>query len=181
MSVRRILVGIHKRQSWRNPSARAIAAFMVFERHKSYWQNIKPAGAVGDFVAVFRAAGRYRWRIALASLGCTATVFSLIVWEEARILPKPPEVTYINSWRPDRSDAEIHAGNLVNEQKKEREAAEQAERDEKVRHIYKVIGRASGMDVDAIEAKAKAEDAASAKAASAASAAPAVAPKQPAP
>ena len=139
---------------------------MVFQRHKSYWRNISPTGAIGDFIAVVRLAGHNRWRIALLALASTATVFSLIVWEEARIEPRPPEIIYINSWRPDRTTAEIRASNLVNERKKEREAAEQAARDAEVRHIYKVIGRASGMDVDAIEAKAKAEDAASAKAAS---------------
>ena len=39
-------------------------------------------------------------------------------------------------------------------------SAEQARREEEVRKIYKTIGRASGMDVDAIEKKAMAERAA---------------------
>jgi hypothetical protein len=37
---------------------------------------------------------------------------------------------------------------------------EQAKREEEVREIYKKIGRYSGMDVDAIDARAKADKAA---------------------
>ena len=144
---------------------------MLQQRPTSYWRNISPVGAIGDFIAVFRQAGGNRLRFALLAIVCSATVFSLIVFEEARIEPRPPEIIYINSWRANRSDAEIRASNLVNQRKKEREAAEQAKRDEEVKHIYKVIGRASGMDVDAIEAKAKADEAAEAKAAAAKSAA----------
>lgn len=150
---------------WRKADCRAIGVGMVIQRHKSYWRNINPTGAIGDFVTVFRQARGYRWRFALLAVVCTAMVFSLIVFEEARIEPRPPEIIYINSWRPGRSDAEIHASNLVNQQRKEREAAEQAVRDQQVKDIYKALGRVSGMDVDAIEAKAKADAAAEARAA----------------
>ena len=154
---------------------------MVAQRPKSYWRNINPTGAIGDFIAVFRQAGSNRWRFALLALASTGAAFSLIIWEEARIQPRPPEIIYINSWRPGRSDAEIRASNIANQKKKEREEAEQAERDAEVRHIYKVLGRASGMDVDAIEAKAKADAAAEAKAAEAKAAAAKATPVPPAP
>ena len=91
-------------------------------------------------------------------------VFSLVTSEEERILPRPPHIDYITSWRPGRSDAEIIAGNIANQQRKDRLAAEQAKREEAVRGIYKSLGRASGMDVDAIDAKARADEAAEAKA-----------------
>lgn len=131
----------------------------------SIWRNIKPGGAIADFVAVWRSTGRMRWCFALLAIAMSATLFSLIVREEDRIEPRPPEITYITSWRADRSEAEIHASNVANQRRNARLAAEQAKRDELVKNIYRSIGRASGMDVDAIERKAKAEDAAAAAAA----------------
>jgi hypothetical protein len=122
---------------------------------------------VKDFVAVFRDAGTNRWRIALAA-SCTALTFSMLTREEHRIPQRLPYITYINSWRDGRSDAEIKASNVANQKMKEKEAAE-AERDaQETRDLYKALGRASGMDVDAIEAKAKADEATAAAAKAAA-------------
>lgn len=131
------------------------------------WKNVDPVGAIADFRTVWQQAGSNRWWIALAAAASTFGIFSLMAQEEHRILPRPPKVIYITSWRADRSDAEIIASNKANQVYQDKLRAEQAKRDEEVRQIYKKIGRMSGMDVDAIEAKAKAErtaeDAAKAK------------------
>jgi N-acyl-D-aspartate/D-glutamate deacylase len=126
----------------------------------SIWKNVDPVGAIADFRTVWQQAGKNRWRIAVAAAAMTIGVFSLMFQEEHRILPRPPKVTYITSWRADRSDAEIIASNRANEIYQQKLRDEQAKREEAVREIYKKIGRASGMDVDAIEAKAKADKAA---------------------
>lgn len=126
----------------------------------SIWKNVDPVGAIADFRAVWQQAGKNRWRIAVAAAAATISTFSLMFQEEHRILPRPPKVTYITSWRADRSDAEIEASNRANQVYQDRVRVEQAKREEEVREIYKKIGRYSGMDVDAIEAKAKAEQAA---------------------
>jgi hypothetical protein len=131
----------------------------------SIWRNINPTGAIGDFIAVWRSAGRMRWRFMLLATAVSGTLFSLVVREEERIEPRPPEVIYITSWRADRSEAEILASNAANQRRQKQLAVEQAKRDELVKNIYKAIGRASGMDVDAIDRQAKAEAAASAAAA----------------
>ena len=130
----------------------------------SFWSNVRPVGAIADFRAVFAQAGRHRWRIALLAMATTWLVFSLVTHEEARIRPRPPHIDYINSWRANRSEAEIVAGNIANEKRKDELLADQARREEMVRGIYKSLGRAAGMDVDAIERQAKADDAAKAKA-----------------
>jgi len=119
-----------------------------------------PRGAIADFRQVFRQAGRNRWKFALLSAVATGSVFSLMFQQEERGLPKPPRVTYISTLPPGRSDEEIMRENRANELIKQRLAAEQAKRDEEVKAIYRTIGRMSGMDVDAIEARAKAERAA---------------------
>lgn len=133
-------------------------------RARRFAQRFNPTDAVSDFKAVYAQAGPNRWRYMALAAAMTTLVFSLVVFEEHRILPRPPEITYINSWPADRSDAEIRASNIAHQRRKEAEQAEQARREEEVRGIYKTIGRLSGMDVDAIERRAKAEQAASARA-----------------
>lgn len=133
---------------------------MALLRPTGYWRRIDPRGAVADFRIVFQQAGRNRWRFAIAAAAVTLSIFSVIWQEEARGLPPAPKVTIITSWTADRTDAEIVASNIANQRRKERLAAEQAARDEEVRQMYKALGRASGMDVDAIERKAQAERAA---------------------
>lgn len=137
---------------------------MALLRPSTYWRNVNPVGAIADFRTVYEQAGTNRWRFALAALAVTAGVFSIMWQEEVRGPPPRPKVTLITSWPADRTDAEILASNIENQKRKDRLAAEQAKRDEEVRGIYKAIGRASGMDVDAIEARAKAEKAAEAAA-----------------
>lgn len=142
----------------------------------SIWKNVDPVGAIADFRTVWRQAGKNRWRIAVAAAVMTIGTFSVMFQEEHRILPRPPQVTYISSWRADRSDAEIEASNRANQAYQDRLRIEQAKREEEVREIYKKIGRYSGMDVDAIEAKAKAEKAAEDAAAKAAATRPSTLP-----
>jgi uncharacterized protein (UPF0335 family) len=117
---------------------------------------------VEDFAEVFRQAGSNRWRIAFVAAACTIGLFSLMWQEEVRGKPKPPEVTFITVFDPTRTEAQIVASNIENQRRKERLEAEEAKRNEDVRNIYKALGRASGMDVDAIERKAKADQAAEA-------------------
>ena len=128
----------------------------------SYWRNINPVGAIADFRTVYQQAGRNRWRFAFLAGLTTLGIFSIMnqeSWKKPRV---KAEITYITSWRADRSDAEIIASNIANQKRKDARAAEQAKREEAVRNIYKKIGRASGMDVDAIERKAQADSAAEA-------------------
>jgi len=131
----------------------------------SIWKNINPGGAIADFIAVWRLAGRLRWRFMALAIVVSGTLFSLVVREEERIEPRPPEITYITSWRADRSEAEILSSNAANQRRQTQLAAEQAKRDALVKNIYKAIGRASGMDVDAIDRQAQSEAAAAAAAA----------------
>lgn len=136
---------------------------MDFKRKNSMWKDVSPTGALSDFVAVWRDAGPNRWRSAALALVSSALVLSLIMREEHRVPPRMPGITYINSWRADRSDAEIKASNVLNQSIKDDKAREQAEADEEVKKIYRTLGRISGMDVDKIERDAAAERAAKAK------------------
>lgn len=133
---------------------------MSLIRPSTFFRQVNPRGAIADFVEVWRQAGKNRWRIAVLSAAMTFGVFS-VMWQENYIgAPRRPTIDYITVWDPHRTDAEIMASNVANQRRKERLAAEQAARDEEVRQMYKTIGRASGMDVEAIERKAAAERAA---------------------
>lgn len=146
----------------------------------SIWRDVNVRSAIADFRIVFEQAGSNRWRFALAAGAMTFGIFWVISQEGGRGLPPPPKVTYITSWRADRSLEEIVATNIANQKRKDKLAAEQAKREEEVRNIYKTVGRLSGMDVDAIEKKAAAERAAEEQAAQAqADATDAVAPPAP--
>ena len=132
----------------------------LFRPSNPFRNAVSPRGMVEDFMEVFRQAGDNRWRIGIAAALCTIGLFSLMWKEEVRGKPRPPVVTYITVFDPNRTEAQIVASNIENQHRKERLAAEQAKREEDVRNIYKAIGRASGMDVDKIERQAKAEQAA---------------------
>jgi hypothetical protein len=134
----------------------------LFRPNNPFRNAVSPRGMIEDFMEVFRQAGDNRWRIAIAAALCTIGLFSLMWKEEVRGKPRPPVVTYITVFDPNRTEAEIVASNIENQRRKERLAAEQARREEDVRNIYKAIGRASGMDVDKIERDARAEQAAEA-------------------
>jgi hypothetical protein len=60
-------------------------------------------------------------------------------------------VTYITTFEEGRGDAEIAESNRVNQIEQNRLRAEQRQREEEAKEAYRALGRASGMDVEAIE------------------------------
>lgn len=130
---------------------------MSLFKRSGYWQHVRPTGMIADFREVWKQAGSNRWRIAALAAACTFGVFYLMTQQGGSAPHPPPEVTYITSWRADRSIEEIRASNLRNQQIKDVLAAEQAVRDEEVKGIYRTLGEISGMDVKKIEAEAAVE------------------------
>jgi hypothetical protein len=129
-------------------------------KRDGYWKHVRPVGMLADFREVWKEAGSNRWRIAALAGACTFAVFYMMANQGGKAPQAPPEVTYISSWRADRSDAEIRESNLRNQKIKDILETEQAERDEQVKDIYRALGRVSGLDVEKIEADAAAERAA---------------------
>lgn len=127
-------------------------------------RRLNPISALGDLGEQLSTPYPHRFKIILAALAVTGTLFSLIWQEGGAGLPRPPQIVYIESFAPGRSNAEIVAGNIVATKAGRAEEAEEAAGEERVRQMYKTLGRVSGMDVEKIEAKAKAERAADAAA-----------------
>ena len=126
----------------------------------SYLDKLNPAGGIADFWQEFRRPNPYRWPVLLISFLFTGSILSMIVWDKVRIPPARPKVTYITSFAPDRTDAEIAASNLANQKLQEERRVAQAARLERQRDAYRALGRATGMDVDAIDERVAREEAA---------------------
>ncbi len=130
--------------------------------------RFNPVPGIADFWNEFKKPQPYRWVILLAS---SIPVIIIIFWAAGQGVtapPERPEVTWITSFAPDRSDEEIMASNIANQERKDAIAAELERRAEEKRQMYRELGRATGIDVDAMEAEIEAERAAEEAAAQAA-------------
>jgi hypothetical protein len=122
--------------------------------------------------------------ILMVSLAIPLFAVYLLSQERHLIPPERPTIDYITSFAPDRSDAEIIASNLENQQRKEAEEARIAALQEEAKEAYRALGEATGVDVEAMEreiaeekAREEAAKEARRKAAQAASEGPGTAPQ----
>ena len=129
-----------------------------------FFSNVSPRRAVLDLWRVLGAPSEFRWPGLILAAALTGSIFSVMLGQEGRALPRPPKIIYINSWRADRSDAEIIAGNIAASRQAHAEEAEQARQDADIRHMYKTVGAATGLDTDTMAKKADADRAAEARA-----------------
>ena len=120
-------------------------------------RRLNPITALGDLGEQLSTPYPHRFKIILAAMAVTGGLFSLIWQEGGAGLPHPPQIIYIESFAPNRSEAEIVAGNIAATKAGRAADAEEAAGAERVRQMYKTLGRVSGMDVDKIEADAKAD------------------------
>jgi hypothetical protein len=130
----------------------------------AFWRNVSPRGAASDLWHELAQPRPHRWLFVLTAALTTVAVFSVMWREGAKGPPHPPKITYIESFAAGRTDAEIIAGNIAATRLAREREAEENRRAEDVRQMYKTLGRMSGMDVDAIEKKARADEAAEAAA-----------------
>lgn len=119
--------------------------------------RFNPVGGASDFWNEFRKPQPYRVPILLVSVAIPLFGVYLLTGERYMIPLERPEVTFITSYAPGRSDAEIMASNVANQERKEAEAAYRAELEEQAREGYRALGRATGLDVDEMEREALAE------------------------
>jgi hypothetical protein len=134
---------------------------------KEFFRNVSPLGAIKDLWQIMGAPSEYRLRALVLSMLVTGGLFSVMWQQGGRGLPRPPEVIFFESWRADRSDAEIIAGNIAATKRARAEAAAEEARAEDVRKMYKAVGAATGLDTEAMDRQAKAERVAAARAAEA--------------
>lgn len=122
--------------------------------------RFNPSAGIADFWNEIRRPQPYRWPILGLSI---MPVAGMLYWGMNSTVygePERPTIEYITTLDEARTDAEIAAENLANQELKDLRAAEEERIAEAKRDMYKALGRATGMDVDAIERKAAAERAA---------------------
>lgn len=122
--------------------------------------RFNPTPGALDFWNEFRKPTPYRWPILGVSALMTFTLMYQFTSESVLVPPAPPQVTYIASFPADRTDAEIIASNIENQRNQDAVAALLEQNEERKRELYRALGRASGMDVEAIEREAEQDRAA---------------------
>ena len=127
--------------------------------------RFNPATGFADFWNEIRRPQPYRLPILIVS---SLPVAGMLYWGVNSTTygePERPKIEYITTLDEARTDAQIAAENISNQELKDLRAAEEARIAEAKRNMYKALGAAAGMDVDAIERKAAAERAAEEEAA----------------
>jgi hypothetical protein len=120
-------------------------------------QRFNPGPGIADFWEQFRKPQPYRWPILAVSAAPIALVLYWATEETVYVPPRPPEVTYITTFAEGRSDSEIMASNEANQARNDEIRAQIEELEEQKREMYRALGRATGIDVDAMEAQIEAD------------------------
>lgn len=117
--------------------------------------RFNPVPGVADFWNEFRKPNPLRFPILLASMVPFGLIFWWLSGETLYKDPERPSITYITTFDPTRSDAEIIASNEANQEVKDlrEEAFENME--ERKRELYKALGAAAGMDVEEIDRRGR--------------------------
>ena len=129
-----------------------------------YRSRFNAAGGIADFWNEWKKPTPHRWPILGAAILMTGSLFFWLTAEKYYYPPEKPKVTYITTFAEGRTDAEIRASNLENQRIKDERAAEEAQRLERRRELYKEVGAATGLDVESMEERIKREEAAEAAA-----------------
>ncbi len=119
--------------------------------------RMNPVGGMSDFWTEIRRPTPYRWPALAGALAVTGTLLFWVTQEDYFVPPPPPRVTYITTFAEGRTDAEIRQSNIENQRRTDAREAALAAREERKRAIYRELGRATGLDVDTMEAEAAAD------------------------
>ena len=125
--------------------------------------RFNPTSGIVDFWHEFRKPNPLRAPILLASMAPFGLIFWWLSGETVYKAPERPQITYITTFDPDRTDEEIIASNIANQEVKDLREADAERREERKRELYKALGAAAGMDVEEIDRRAREERAAEAE------------------
>lgn len=123
---------------------------MIFRR-TGFWRDVSPGGAVADLISEWRQPTPHRWPILGVSIAATFALMMLFLPEEQTAPPAKPVVTWITTFDPNRTDQQIVESNIENQKRQDILRAAEEARVERRREAYRALGRATGLDVDALE------------------------------
>ena len=126
----------------------------------SFWRKISPKHAAQDFVHEWSRPNPYRWRVLGVSVAATAGIMIVAIPASERIPPRPPQIVYISTFASGRTEKEIIASNIENQRRKDEIAAREEARAELRKDLYRELGKATFVDVDAMEREIARQEAA---------------------
>jgi hypothetical protein len=106
----------------------------------------------------------FRWRVLAVSIALTGLIFYGFVPKSQLAEPRKPLVTWITTFDPNRTQAQIIESNRQNQLRQDYIKALEEKRTELRKQLYRELGRATFLDVDAMEAQLAREEAADKKA-----------------
>jgi len=142
---------------------------------KNFWRDVSPRGALSDLAGEWRQPTPHRWQILGVSIAATFALMMLFLPKEQRAPPEKPVVTWITTFDPNRTDQQIIESNIENQKRQDAIRALKEAQEERRREAYRALGRATGLDVDALEKEFR-EDKPPARTAPSAAPSPAPAP-----
>jgi len=104
-----------------------------------------------DFIHEWRTPNPYRWQALGISVAATFAMMVVFIPDSQRVPPPKPEVTWITTFAPDRTDAEIIESNKANQLVQDKRRAELAAREEQRKEAFRALGRATFLDVEKLE------------------------------
>lgn len=102
-----------------------------------FFRLVSPRALWTDLRAFLRDRSRHQWTAAVLAVALPAGIIVLFVTDARTNIAPGEQLTYVESWRADRSDAEIKAAQA--EREKEREAA-MLERQRAFQRLEKKLG-----------------------------------------
>lgn len=123
----------------------------------SLLKRFNPGPGAADLWEYIKQPQEYRWPIVFASCIPVAVI---LLWAGSESVIAPldrPSVTYITTLDENRTDDEILQSNIENQRVQDERRAKAEELEERKREMYRALGAASGMDVEAMEDRAAAE------------------------
>ncbi|MFC4293263.1 hypothetical protein ACFOWX_12635 [Sphingorhabdus arenilitoris] len=114
----------------------------------SFFKDASPTGGIADLIAYLREKREYNWLFWIAA--CLPPTIMVYMFQKDMVtksVPPPPEVIYFESWPADRSREETIKDITARQAKKDAFLEEK-------RKGYEALGRAMGMDVEAIKREA---------------------------
>ena len=127
---------------------------------KGFFSRISPKRAVVDFRDHWQQPTPHRWQILGVAMAATFCIFMLFVPDSQRAPPARPEIQYISTLDDSLSEEQIIAANCANQELKDALQARLDESAARQREAYAALGRATFIDVDAMQAEIDAERAA---------------------
>lgn len=142
-----------------------------------FLRHVSPSSAATDLADAWRE-NPYRWRVLAISAALTGGMLYAFLPADQRAALPLPQITWITTLDDTRTQAEIIASNEANQKRQDELDAADAERAEFRKQLYRDLGRATGLDVDEMEAQIKRDEAAEAARKAAALAPVKIAPAQ---